>query len=186
MTKQILVAVALLVFFTHAAKSQKLFFTRSGHIDFFSSTPMENIKADNDKVTSIVNITTGDIEFSVLSMAFDFEKALMQEHFNENYMESSKYPKSTFKGKIVNLDQINFTQDGTYPAEVSGDLTIHGVTKPVTAKGTITVKDGNFSAESSFTVKPEDYNITIPKLVRDNIAKEIKISVVNQYQPFNK
>lgn len=186
MTKKIFVAVVLLMLFTHAAKSQKLFFTRSGHIDFFSSTSMENIKADNDKVTSIVNITTGDIEFSVLSMAFQFEKALMQEHFNENYMESSKFPKSTFKGKIVNLDQINFSEDGTYPAEVNGDLTIHGVTRPVTAKGTITVKDGKFSAASSFTVKPEDYNISIPKLVRDNIAKEIKISVLNNYEPFNK
>ena len=110
----------------------------------------------------------------------------MQEHFNENYLESPKFPKSSFKGKITNLEQINFEQDGTYPAEVTGDLTLHGVTKTITSSGTITVKDGRFKAESTFIVKPEDYNIRIPNLVRDNIAKEIKVSVVNNYEPFNK
>jgi polyisoprenoid-binding protein YceI len=110
----------------------------------------------------------------------------MQEHFNENYMESSKYPKSTFKGKITNLDKIDFATDGTYPAEVSGKLTIHGVTKDVAIKGNIIVKDGKFKTVSTFKVKPEDYNITIPNLVRDNIAKEIEVTVDNSYEPFTK
>jgi polyisoprenoid-binding protein YceI len=180
--KVLLVALTL----SGTVQAQKLFFTRNGHVDFYSSTPMENIKADNDKVTSIINVTTGDLEFSVLSMAFQFEKALMQEHFNENYMESSKYPKSTFKGKISNLDQIKFDDDGTYPAEVTGELTIHGVTRNISAKGQIIVNDGKLKAESSFIIKPEDYKITIPGLVRDNIAKEIKVTISNQYEPFNK
>lgn len=168
------------------AQAQELYFTRNGHIDFYSSTPMENIKADNDKVASVINITTGDVEFSVLSVAFQFKKALMQEHFNENYMESSKYPKSTFKGKITNLDKVNFKADGTYPAEVTGKLTIHGVTKDISTNGTIIVKDGKFKVQSSFNVKPEDYGIEIPNLVRDNIAKEIKVTVDNSYEPFTK
>jgi polyisoprenoid-binding protein YceI len=184
--KEVLISAILAILVSFNVNAQKLFFTKNGHVDFFSSAPMENIKANNEKVTSVINLTTGEIEFSILNMAFQFKKALMQEHFNENYMESSSYPKSTFKGKLVNLDQVNFDVDGTYPAEVTGDITIHGVTKNITAKGTITVKDGKFKAESSFMLKPEDFNIKIPSLVRNNIAKEIKVTVVNNYEPLNK
>ncbi len=166
--------------------AQNLFFTRNGHIDFFSSAKLEDIKADNNKVTSIINTTTGEIEFSVLTIAFQFEKQLMQEHFNENYMETPKFPKSIFKGRIINLDKINFQTDGSYPAEVTGDLTIHGVTKNIITSGTITVKDGKFRAQSSFNITPEDYGIKIPNLVRDNIAKQIKVTIDNSYEPFNK
>jgi polyisoprenoid-binding protein YceI len=184
--KKTILSAALALMSVYSVHAQKLFYTRNGHIDFFSSTAMENIKADNDKVSSVINITTGDLEFSVLNMAFQFEKALMQEHFNENYMESAKFPKSSFKGKIVNLDKINFETEGTYTADVTGDITIHGVTKTITTTGTITVKDGKFKAESNFLLKPEDFNIKIPNLVKNNIAKEIKVTVVNNYEPFNK
>ena len=185
--KKIILSIAVLLTFAMSDSfAQKIFFTRNGHIDFFSSAKLEDIKADNDKVTSIINTTTGEIEFSVLTIAFQFKKQLMQEHFNENYMETPKFPKSTFKGKIMNLDKINFQADGTYPAEVTGDLTIHGVTKTITTTGTIVVKDGKFKAQSSFTVKPEDYGIKIPNLVRDNIARDIKVTIDNNYEPFNK
>lgn len=180
--------IAMFVFAAGAlvAQGQEMYFTKNGHVDFFSSTPIEDIKADNNKVTSVLNITTGDIDFSLLVMAFQFEKSLMQEHFNENYMESSKYPKATFKGKITNASAINFKADGTYPAEVSGKLTIHGVTNDVTTKGTVTVKDGKIQATSSFNVKPEDYKIEIPALVKEKIAKEIKVNVENTYEPYVK
>ena len=110
----------------------------------------------------------------------------MQEHFNENYMESSKFPKSTFKGKITNLTDIKWDTDGEYPADVTGDITIHGVTKNITAKGLVTVKGGKFRAKSDFVLKPEDFDIKIPGVVRNNIAKFIKISVDNHYEPLNK
>ena len=186
MKKSILIIAGVLCAGLSFSQAQKLYYTRSGHVDFFSSTPMENIKADNDKVTSIIDINTGDIEFTMLNMAFQFEKALMQEHFNENYMESSKFPKSTFKGKIINLAGINFSQDGTYPAEVTGKITIHGVTKDHSAKGNIIVSNGKFRIQSLFTLKPEDFNIAIPNLVRDKIAKEIKVTVDNSYEPYSK
>jgi hypothetical protein len=181
-----IILIAIVSTFAFTIQGQNLFFTRNGHVSFFSSTKMEDIKADNQKVTSIINTTTGEVEFSMLNNAFQFEKALMQEHFNENYMESSKYPKSTFKGKITNLDKINFTTDGVYPADVSGDITIHGVTRAITTSGTITVKSGKFSVHSEFDVAPEDFKIAIPNLVRDNIAKQIKVTVNNQYEPFAK
>jgi polyisoprenoid-binding protein YceI len=184
--KKIILTVCVVLSVGAHAFAQKLFFTRNGHIDFFSSTKLEDIKADNDKVTSIINVTTGEMEFSVLNIAFQFKKQLMQEHFNENYMETPKFPKSIFKGKITNLDKVNFQVDGSYPAQVTGDLTIHGVTKTITANGNIIVKDGKFRTQSTFLIAPEDYGIRIPNLVRDNIAKEIKITVDNAYEPFTK
>ncbi len=167
-------------------QAQNLYLSKDGHIKFFSDAPLEDIEANNHKVGSVMNIENGDIEFSVLIMAFQFEKALMQEHFNENYMESAKYPKATFKGKIVNFDEVNFASDGTYPAEVEGELTIRGVAKPVKASGLITVKGEEIQVASDFMVAPADYNIEIPGLVREKIAKEIKVSVANTYKPYKK
>ena len=186
MKYKMILAVAIVFSAFSDASSQKLYYTRNGHIDFFSSTPMENIKADNNKVSSVIDINTGDLEFSALIAAFQFEKALMQEHFNENYMESEKFPKAMFKGKIMNLAAVKFSEDGTYNADITGTLTIHGVTKEITTKATFVVKDGKFKAQSTFVVRPEDYNIEIPKLVREKIAKEIKVSVDNNYEPLNK
>jgi len=101
----------------------------------------------------------------------------MEEHFNENYMESDKYPKAIFKGAVADISKVNFTKDGSYPVAVSGDLTIHGVTNKVSVPGTITVKGGVASAAASFAVRPADYKISIPKLVKDNIAESINITV---------
>jgi len=156
--------------------AQKLI-SRNGHIWFYSHTPLEDIEAHNRQVVSILDISTGDIAFNLLIKSFEFKKALMQEHFNESYMESDKYPKSAFKGKIINLDKINFTKDGTYPAEVTGDLTIHNVTKPVTSKGTIEVKGATVTARAKFISAPHEYNIDIPKVVENNIAKEVEVNV---------
>ena len=101
----------------------------------------------------------------------------MEEHFNENYMESSKYPKATFKGKINDLSKVNFTTDGTYTVEVTGDLTMHGITNKTTTTGTITVSSGVITATSMFKVKLSDYKISIPKIVKDNIAEVVDVKV---------
>ena len=117
------------------------------------------------------------MEFGVLIKAFEFEKALMQEHFNENYMESDKYPKSTFVGKIDNLSEVKFEKDGVYTAKISGDLTIHGVTKKVNTTGTFTVKSGAVKGDATFMVLLEDYKIAIPAVVKDKVSKDIKVVV---------
>ena len=101
----------------------------------------------------------------------------MEEHFNENYMESDKYPKAIFKGKINNLSVVNFSADGNYPADISGELTIHGVTKSIKTPATIHVKGGVVSADSKINVKPADYKISIPGVVKDNIAETIEITI---------
>jgi polyisoprenoid-binding protein YceI len=138
---------------------------------------MEDIKADNNQVASILDASTGEIVFQVLVKSFKFEKALMEEHFNENYLESEKYPKSTFKGKIVNLQDVNFSKEGTYKVTVEGELSMHGVPKNVTTPGEITIMSDGVKAYAQFVVKPEDYKIEIPSVVREKIAKEITVTV---------
>ena len=130
--------------------AQDRYGTRNGHVSFRSETPIENIEADNHKVSSVFDAGTGDVQFAVLIKAFEFEKALMQEHFNENYMESTTYPKATFTGKLRGAGAEEMTRSGTYVVDVTGDLTIHGVTRPMNAKGSITVAaDGTISVSGS-------------------------------------
>ena len=110
----------------------------------------------------------------------------MQEHFNENYMESDTYPKATFKGQIENAASINWGKDGSYPVQVSGDLTIHGVTQKLSTAATIKITNGLPSATADFTVAVADYDIEIPAVVADNIAKEVTIQVNVALQALNK
>ncbi len=168
------------------AIGQDTYFTRNGAITFFSTTPVEDIKAENFSVNAVLDAKSGGLEFSLLMKSFNFKKALMQEHFNENYMESDKFPKCTFKGKIADINSVNFTKDGTYPVKVAGDMTMHGVTKPVSTDGTLTVKAGKVMASSIFLVKPEDYNIAIPSVVRDKIASELEVTVKADLEPLKK
>jgi polyisoprenoid-binding protein YceI len=165
---------------TASVNAQKVY-TKNGNISFFSKSPLENISANNNQVMSVFNQQTGEMQFSVLIKSFHFEKALMEEHFNENYMESNKFPKAIFKGNISDISKINFSKDGSYPVSVTGDLTMHGVTKKVTAPGTITVKNGVATANSKFSAKLADYNISVPKVVKDNIAEVIDITVACTY-----
>lgn len=155
---------------------------RNGHVSFYSDAALEKIEGHNHKAASTLNTTTGAISFKMNIKAFEFKQALLQEHFNENYMESATYPYSTFKGQITDLSKVNFSKDGTYNVNVKGDLTIHGVTKNQTVPGQITVKNGKLSAKATFTVAVADYGITIPALVKDKIAKEVKITVDTQYE----
>lgn len=179
-------ALFIAVMATQTQAFAQKFSTREGHISFFSKSSMEDIEANNHKVSSVIDAATGKMEFAVLMKSFVFEKALMQEHFNENYVHSDKFPKSTFKGEIENLSSVNLSKNGTYDTEVKGNLTMHGVTKPVSAKGTVTVKDGNIIAKSKFKVKLADYDIVIPAVVKDNISETVEITVNNKYTPLAK
>jgi hypothetical protein len=168
--------IAIILLFVNTGYAQSKLFTKSAKISFFSKTPMENISAVNNKAVSVWETSSGQIEFSVLIKGFEFEKALMQEHFNENYMESDLYPKATFKGTVENSGTLVFTKDNTYKVKINGSLTMHGVTKPVSVPATITIKGGSISASASFTVSAEDYNIKIPALVADKISKQITVT----------
>lgn len=156
--------------------------SKTGHVWFYSHTPVEEIEAHNHQTVSILDVSTGDLQFSMLIKSFEFKIELMQEHFNVNYMESSKFPKAGFKGKITNLSDINFKKDGTYESLVEGQLTIHGISKQVSSTGTIEIKNGVPHIFAKFNVNSEDYDIQIPDLVKEKIAKEIEVTVDVIYQ----
>ena len=155
--------------------AQNVYSTKTGHASFFSTTPMRDIDANNDKCGSVLNTSTNEVVFVVSIKNFVFKDALMQEHFNENYLESDKYPDATFKGKVN--ETVDYTKDGVTDVTTSGKLKMHGVEKDVTEKGTVTVKDGKITIHSVFDVQLSDYNITIPKVVFEDIAKTIKVTV---------
>lgn len=166
--------IILFMAFTLAADAQ-IFLTRSGNISFFSKTPLEDIKAVNNQASAAVDITKKNIAFNCLLKGFRFPKALMQEHFNENYAESDKYPQASFTGSFTT--DADLTKNGTYPVRVSGELKLHGVTKKITVPATIEVKDEELIAKANFSVDPADFKIEIPSLVRDKIEKQIAVSV---------
>jgi polyisoprenoid-binding protein YceI len=166
------------------ANAQNIYMTKTGKVSFYSRAKSpEKVEADNNEASSILNTQTGDMVFAILLKSFHFERALMEEHFNENYVESNKFPKSTFKGKITNLSSISFSKDGTYPATVEGELTLHGVTKKVSYPGSYIIKGGKINGSSKFTIKLRDYNITVPSLVADKISEDIDVTVDCLYEP---
>lgn len=176
MKKLVLITICL-VAISLAGHSQK-FITKTGHIKFYSDSPLEKIEAHNHQVNAALNVATGDFVFKVLMKSFDFEKALMQEHFNENYVESDKYPNSTFIGKVMNIKDVNFSKPGTYNVNIEGKLTIHGITKDVKETGTFEVKDDKKAeARSKFNIHIGDYKISIPGIVAGHIAETVEITV---------
>lgn len=182
--QSLILAASLLI--ASDAFAQTKYFTRDGNISFFSKAAVEDIEAINRKATCVVDPATGQMEFSMLIRAFEFEKELMKEHFNENYMESEKFPKSSFKGAIENASSIKWTVDGSYPVKVTGKMTIHGVTKDISASGNFTVKGGKVTGKSEFMVALADYNIKVEKAYTSKIADKIKVTVDVNLEPLNK
>ena len=154
--------------------AKEIYFTRSGKVSFFSSTPIEDIKADNDQVTCVMDLETGEVSFQIPILGFNFKNGLMQEHFNENYMESDIYPNASFKGKVNDWGIIDLTE--TYQTvRLDGTMTIHGVSKKISEKGKISLINDNVYGSSKFQIMVADYDIEIPKLLRENIAKVIDV-----------
>ena len=171
----------LLLLLSLAVQGQK-YLTRDAYIRFFSSTPIEDIEAVNVQVSSILSAAKSDIVFQVPIKASVFEKALMQEHFNENYMESDNFPNATFKGKIVELPDLqSLTEEGT-PIQVQGMLTIHGVAQEVEESFSIRKEKDHILFEGVFSGSPADHGIKIPSAVSDKIAESIEVSIKARYK----
>ena len=169
-----LLLVTLLLFFL-PAKSQDICMTSNGTVSFFSETPVENIDATSNQAIGAINVKTKAVFFKVKMTTFEFKKALMQEHFNENYVESHDYPYSTFNGTIN--EPVDLTKDGTYNVTATEKLTVHGVEKSRTIPGTVTVKGGTIDLTSDFDVTVADHSIKIPTVVVKNIAEVVKVNV---------
>lgn len=166
--------------------SQERYFTKTGTIYFISHTDAIDIDGTNNQVVSFLDLKTGEIVFGVLIKSFEFTLATASEHFNETYMESHKFPKAGFKGKVNDISKIDFSKPGKFEVTVEGDLTIHGVTKKVSEKGTLEIKEGAILADSEFVVTINDYNITVPKIVEDRVAKVVNVKVNLTYKPYQK
>ncbi len=167
------------------AKAQDKFFTKTGKIYFNCTQPdsPEKVEGINKNITCVLDTKTGNIQFAVLMKGFEFERALMQEHFNENYVETDKFPKSEFKGQVINNGEINYTKDGRYAAKVKGTLTIHGETRNVETTGTILIKDRKPEINANFQVLLSDYKISIPSLVSDKISNTVNITLEEKLDP---
>ncbi|MBL4643954.1 MAG: YceI family protein [Flavobacteriaceae bacterium] len=165
----------LLVFFSVSFYAQEKYYTKSGTITFESSVPsFEEVKATNTKVTAILK-DDGTIAALALTKAFRFKIALMEEHFNENYMESTRFPKATFSGEISNFSMDQLTSSDK-EFRIKGKLTIRGVSKNIEIKSQIKKQENTITITSNFTATPEDFGIKIPNIVRNKIAKKVDIS----------
>lgn len=176
--KKTLVLFSVLLL-TVSVSAQK-YLTRNGTIKFHSETPLEEIEAINNQVSGVINMDNGEMALTLLMKAFEFEKALMQEHFNEKYVESDEYPKAKFVGSVEDFSSLTLT-DKPQVVTIKGKLTIHGVTQDVVVKGSLAKNGDKIVGTSTFQIKPEDYDIKIPRSVKDNIAKTIDITVKMEY-----
>jgi len=181
--KSLFVIIAASLISAPSLIAQDKYFTKSGRINFVSKASLENIDGNNKAVTCVLDTKTGNVQFAVLMKSFEFEKALMQEHFNENYVESHKYPKAEFKGQVINNSEINYTKDGVYTANVKGMLTMHGETKEVETVGNVVVKSGKLQADAEFNIFLSDFKIEIPQMVKDNVSNSVKIIVDCSLEP---
>jgi len=171
------------VLFVNQTFSQDKYLTKNGFVSFFSHSLVEDIRADNNQVLSIIDTKTGQIAIQLLMKSFFFKKALMQEHFNENYVESYKYPKAKFKGEIINFTSLNEDINET---EIKGILSLHGEEKEISTIAIVDIQNKEIKVTGEFTVEVADFNIKIPSVVINNIAKTIKISFELHHKPYSK
>ncbi|MES2287876.1 MAG: YceI family protein [Bacteroidota bacterium] len=180
--KNIFLSVAAIAL--SASMSAQIYMAKNCEITFFSESPLENIEAINKAAKPILNTSTGDIQTKIAMTAFVFEKPLMQEHFNENYAESEKFPSATFKGKINEV--IDWTKDGEYKATVTGKLNLHGVEKDRTIEGTITIKGSEITITTKFNIHIADHGIKVPSLYVKNIAEDVEVKLSATLEPYKK
>lgn len=173
--------IILALFVTIQVSAQGKFLTKTGYVSFFSHSLVEDIKAENNQSLSIIDTETGEIVIQLLMRTFMFKKALMQEHFNENYIESDKYPKAIFKGKILNFKELNKENS---KAKIDGVLFIHGKEKHINIKTDITISTDEISITGDFMVEVADFDIKIPTVVVNNIAKIVKVSFEFHHKPY--
>jgi polyisoprenoid-binding protein YceI len=186
MKKSILLSIAAALFISVAgiAQSDTKLVSSKTQITFFSSTPAEDIEAQNTAAVSTIDKTSGEVVFSVPMQGFEFEKRLMQKHFNQDkFLDTKTYPDAKLNAKITNLESIDFGSDGSYPTTVEGELTIKGTTNPIKESGTVSVNGNTVMVDSKFDVTLADYGITFQKgKPATNIAKTVEVTVQAEYK----
>lgn len=181
MKKLVVSVIATLI---TTALSAQIYIAKTCEISFFSASPLENIEAINKASKPLINTASNDVQIKIVISAFQFEKPLMQEHFNENYMESEKIPNAFFKGKIN--EKIDWTADGEHKVTVTGKLTIHGVDKDRTIDGTVSIKGKQVTISSKFNVHIADHGVKVPSLYIQNIAEDVQVKLNAVLEPYKK
>jgi hypothetical protein len=162
----------------------QVFISENGEVSFYSYAPIEDITAISKQVNGIVNTVTGEVAFMIPMRSFKFEKALMEEHFNDKYIESEKYPQATFKGSIN--EKIDYSKNGNHNISAKGKLTIHGKEKEVNQNATLEVQTDKLILQTEFLVALKDYDISIPQILFNNIADTVSVKLKATYVPFKK
>jgi hypothetical protein len=178
------IALSIVALAISSAMTAQIFIAKNCEISFFSSSPLEDIEAVNKACKPIINTATGDVQMKIVISAFQFEKPLMQEHFNENYMESEKFPNAIFKGKIN--EKVDWAKDGEYKVTVTGKLMIHGVEKERTIDAMIKVKGSEINSTSKFKIHIADHGIKVPSLYVQNIAEDVEVKLNATLEPYKK
>ena len=183
MKQKVIVSIILSITFTSLfAQGGKIFSVRSGKISFRSEAPFETIRASSDDLKGLLEIEKKLFAFKVRMESFEgFNSGLQKEHFNENYVESSKFPEAAFNGKII--EDTDLTKDGSYTIRAKGNFTIHGISQERIIKSDVTVRNGIINLQAAFSVLLEDHNIPIPKVVKDKLSSEIVVQVTCQLEP---
>lgn len=181
MNYKLILSIVFIFAIAFQIQAQK-YYSKTGDISFSSTTPLEDIEAESHTAATVFDLESGKIQWAVLIKSFEFEKALMQEHFNENYMESNTYPKAKFAGIIDNPEALDLSKDGTVDVSITGELSIHGQKQNINSNATFTISEGKVTGDSMLKLLVADYGIEIPSVVRDNIAKEITIKIHAQYE----
>ncbi len=153
-------------------------------IGFYSEAPLENIEAVNKSATIVLKTSDNELQMSISIQNFKFKNALMEEHFNENYMETTKYPKAIFRGKIN--EKVDYAKEGDQKVTVTGKMEIHGVTKEVTLEGTLNKTGNEIKMNTKFKIKVSDYNIKVPSMYVQNIAEVVDVTFATILEPFQK
>ena len=182
--RKLILSLALIVAGFASSVAQDVQSSKTVNISFYSSAPLEDIEAKTSNGTSVITTTKNEFFFLVPIKSFTFKSSLMQEHFNENYMESDKYADARFSGKVN--ETIDWKKDGVYNVTVTGKLTVHGVDKDRTIPGTITVKNGTISILTKFDISCKEHGIKIPSMMSEKIAETVAVTVNGAYTPFVK
>lgn len=174
--------LSLLVIVSTSNLYSQIYIAKNCEITFFSAAPLENIAAINKAAKPILNTSTNDIQTKIAMTAFVFEKPLMQEHFNENYVESEKFPYAIFKGKIN--ETVDWKKDGEHKATATGTLDLHGIQKNITIDGTVKITGSEIIISAKFNIHIADYGIKIPSLYIKNIAEDVEVKLNATLEPF--
>ena len=175
-----IVLIILLISISLGIRAQQILIANNARLSFFSKTVLEDIEGKSETAVSVIDLKSREIIFRVRNTSFQFKKKLMQEHFNENYMESEKYPTSEFKGTIK--EPIDLSKDGNQKVTIEGNLNIHGVTKPYKTQAEFTISKGTITAKAVFKVRIADHGIEIPTLVFKHIAEVLEVSILSTYK----